>query len=180
MKKAIFLTAVCLLGMTALVSCQKEEGKEWGRFFGYEQSDIVGTYSFSNISDAFDGLGTDLEGQYCHICKDAQIKIERYSAKSVTLDINCPTANFSYTFQGNPKKTDNDFLVTMASRYFYSGGKLSAYKLTAYVYTDKAQQVRLHGFAAQDFFSLVIHPETQAVDTVKESSSVYYFDVIKN
>lgn len=167
--------------MTALVSCQKEEGKEWGRFFGYEQSDIVGTYSFSNISDAFDGLGNNVDGQYCHVCKDAQIKIERYSSQSVTFNVNCPTANFSYTFQGNPKKTDNDFLVTLSSRYFYaSGGMLSAYKLMAYVYKNEAQQVRLHGFAAQDFFSIVTHPDTQVIDTVKESSSTYYFDVIKN
>ena len=178
MKKTVFLSAVCLL--LALASCQKKEEKQWDKCYGYELDDIVGTFSFSNVSDAFDGLGADGEGLYCHICKDARIAIQRSSGRNIAFDIDCPTAGFSYLFQGNPKKTDGDFLVTLASGYFYSGGKLCANRLTAYVYMNEAQQVRLHGFAATDVFTVVNHPETQSVDTLKESSNTYYFDVIKN
>ena len=62
MKKFVFL----LLMLSAmLVSCRENDAKEWQLFYNYTLEDIMGTYSYSNVSDAFDGL---TENDYCHAC----------------------------------------------------------------------------------------------------------------
>ncbi len=177
MRKAFLFT---LIGLMALASC-KPDKNEWSKVYGYTQEDIVGEYTNSNIDDAFDGLEEVEENHYCHLCDDATITITPSGSSNISLNIQCPEAGFSRTFQGNPAKMDDDFLIRMSSGYLYSGGRLRAYNLMAYVYRNEAQQIRLHGFASLDNYTLVYPiPDNPNADTIKSNSHTYYFDVIKN
>lgn len=166
MKNSKLIALICLLGIF-FTSCDKEESKrEWESFFNYTIEDIVGSYSYSNVSDAFDDL---TENAYCHICEDATITIEPYQEieNSIELKLRCPSAVFNRTFRGQPTLNDDDFLILMSNSTW---DPHPDYELTAYVYKNSKGQVRLHGFATHVINS----------GTTDEYKINYYFDVIKN
>ncbi len=161
MKNIKILSVLLVLGVL-LASCEKEQKKEWNKLYGYSNEDIIGSYSFSNITDAFDGL---TESTYCHICEDAQIVISGGSGSTIEFKVNCPSDNFNKTFEGLPRLTDDDFLINMTDP-----SSRPIYELTVYVYKNGEGKIRLHGFARRVFYS----------GTTEEYKINYYFDVIKN
>ena len=112
MKKMRFLPLLLVVGVL-LVACQKDETKEWEKFYGYTIEDIKGNYAFSSISSAFEDL---TENSYCHICNDAEITITAslVSTYSVDFMVNCSKAGFKRTFSGRPTLNDDDFLINMS------------------------------------------------------------------
>lgn len=173
MKNLKYLLALFVLGFL-FVSCEKPEKHEWAKYYGYPNEEIAGTYSFSNVSDAFDGL---TEGAYCHTCEDAKINITAGSGGTIEFKMNCPSDDFNRTFEGRPSVIDNDFLINMTSPAW---GAYPNYELTVYVYKNGQGDIRLHGFARHIIYELVYNPQTETTDHIIKSKINYYFDVIKN
>lgn len=151
MKKIKYLSVLLVLGFL-FVSCEKQQEKEWKKFYGYTNSEIVGSYSNSYVDDAFDGL---TEGLYCHICDDARINITADSDNTMRFAINSAKAALNVSLAGPTVLNENEYMSN-----FEDG----AYELLVRVYTNAKGQVRLHGYVRKNHPSLVN----------------YYFDVIKN
>ena len=174
MKNFKLLLMLCMSGLF-LVSCNDKKS-EWENYYGYTNDDVIGTYSYSNVADAFDGV----EGTGRYACEDAEISIKPYTANTVEFTINCPSQGFSRSFTGKPSPNNDDFMVHMSSGYKpYGNGKLRAYNVTGYVLKDASQQLRMHGYAAVNTYKLVT-VEGSGTDTIPDNGIYYYFDVIKN
>lgn len=172
MKRLIVLSMLTVFGMAILASCEKDVDKEWNKFYSYTKEDIVGEYTYSNLSSAFDGLIESDEG---HLCPDAQVNIASTGAQTVLFHMASPNRNFQKSFSGLPKLTANDFLITM-----YSGWvNLKRYNVTANVLTNDQDEVRLKGFVSEDRYERVYNTEEAQYDTVYDYSIKYHFDVIK-
>lgn len=175
MKNHKLFALICLLGI-CFASCKEESKTEWENYYGYTNDDIIGTYSFSNLSDAFDGV----EGIGRHSCADAEITIRRYSSSAVEFSINCPNENFNRVLHGQPTLNNDDFMLHMASDYIPSGdNKYRAYVVTGYVLKNGSQQVRIHGYAAKNSYHIV-QGEGGGQVYVQDNGEYYYFDVIKD
>lgn len=149
--KRFKLAAMLLLLGSLLVSCGKQK-EEWRQFDGYTNADIIGSYTNSNLTDAFEGL---TESAFCHVCYDAQVTIANTGGK-VQFDLKSPNIGFTVSLQGNPIVDGQGFLMQMSSM---------PYELTASVYTNTANEIRLHGYVRKK----------SGMDYIN-----YYFDVIKN
>ena len=172
MKKINYLSALIIFGLF-FVSCEKPEENEWNKYYGYSNEEIAGTYSFSNISDAFDGL---TESAYCHICEDATINITAASGSGIEFKVNCPNETFSRTFEGKPRVDNDDFLINLTAP---SWGTYPDYELTVSVYKNDQGDTRLHGFARRIIYEVVTNPNGITEHRIKSKIN-YYFDVIKN
>ena len=173
MKNITYLSVLFMLGFL-FVSCEKQpQESEWEKYYGYTNEEIVGSYAFSNVKDAFDDL---TESSYCHICEDARINITASSGNAIEFNVNCPSDEFNRTFEGRPCFTDDDFLINMTAP---SGNAHPDYELTVYVYKNAQGKIRLHGFARQITYQIVNNPDGSTVYNVKSKVN-YYFDVIKN
>ena len=167
MKKTL-ISAFFILLAVAFVGC-KDEKKGWDYLYGYTNDDIVGTYHFSNVADAFESL---TESEYCHLCDDAEITISSYQENSVKFTIKCPDAGYDHSFTGRTSYSENDFLINMSEKAL---GVNIKYTVTASVYTNAKSEIRLHGFARK----IIYQYDTNQEEIVKECYN-YYFDVIKN
>ena len=167
MKKTL-ISAFFILLAVAFVGC-KDEKKGWDYLYGYTNDDIVGTYHFSNVADAFESL---TESEYCHLCDDAEITISSYQENSVKFTIKCPDAGYNHSFTGRTSYSENDFLINMSEKAL---GVNIEYTVTASVYTNAKSEIRLHGFARK----IIYQYDTNQEEIVKECYN-YYFDVIKN
>lgn len=172
MKKFKYLSALLVL-CALFVSCGEPKEKEWVKLFGYTTEDIAGTYSFSNVEDAFEAL---TEGTYCHICNDAQISITATSSSIIQFSVDCPDAGFHKIFEGRPRMTDNDYTINLGSTALNNHPE---YGLTAYVYENKQGDIRIHGNAQYIEWILVTNSYGQLEYKIKSKIN-YYFDVIKN
>lgn len=177
MKNSKLIAIVCLLSLF-FVSCEKEPKLEWKDYFGFTNEEIVGTYVYSNVSNAFD----EVEGTGRHACADAKISIRasQNNPNWVEFSVNCPDENFSRTFEGLSTPNEGDHMIHMSTGYIYTGGKIRAYNVTAYVLKNENQVLRLHGFAARNTYEEVTNEETGLTTYVQTDGEYYYFDVIKN
>ena len=105
MKKTLISAFFILLAM-AFVGC-KDEKKGWDYLYGYTNDDIIGTYHFSNVADAFESL---TPSEYCYLCDDAEVTISSYQENSVKFTIKCPEEGYNQTFTGRPTYNEDDFL----------------------------------------------------------------------
>ena len=161
-----------LLLVIACFSCEKQETKEWSKFFGYTNDDIVGEYVHSGLSSAFAAL---TESNSAYLCADAQVKITSTSETGVLFRIDCPDHNFAKSFSGRPSPNSGSFLINM-------GGAMSGlkrYVLSATVRKNDEEKVRLEGSVSEDHFVREYNTTTQKYDTIFDHSVKYYFDVVK-
>ena len=172
MKKMRFVALLFMVG-ALMAACQKDDAKEWEKYYGYSVDEIMGTYTFSYVSSAFEGL---TENSYCHICQDAEISVTSYldSESSIAFKVNCPKATFNKTFTGRPVMTDDGFLIKMS---IPSTSEFPDYELTVYVYKNAKGDIRLHGFARHIVYENGIEEGT-TIHYVKTVTN-YYFDVKK-
>ena len=161
-----------------LASCERVSQSEWENFFGYTNEDVIGTYSFSNVADAFEGV----EGVGRHASPDAEISIEPYSANTIEFKINCPSQGFNRSFTGKPMHIADDVMLRLSSGYKPYNGGLRAYNVTGYVLKNTKSEVRLHGYAAVNTYRIeqMQTPQGLLPDTIQVDGTYYYFDVIKN
>lgn len=170
--KRINLLLVLLLGVLFAACEEQSQEKDWNKFSGYTTEDIAGTYAFSNIADAFEGL---TEGKYCHICEDARISVTASSAKTIQCEVNCPNAGFHRVFEGKPRVTDDDYIINLGGT---SMNTHPEYGLTAYVYENEQGDVRFHGYAQKIEWTIIVDDYGQEEYKIKSKTN-YYFDVIK-
>ena len=177
MKNSKLIALICLLGIF-FTSCDKEAKSEWKDYYDFTNEEIIGTYAYSNVSNAFD----EVEGTGRHACLDAQINIRATHDNSdwIAFSVNCPDENFSRTFEGVATPNEGDHMIHMSTGYIHSGGKIRAYNVTAYVLKNEKQELRLHGFAARNTYEEVADEETGITTYVQTDGEYYYFDVIKN
>jgi len=177
MKNSKLIALVCLLGIF-FVSCNKESTTEWKDYYGYTNEEIIGAYSYSNISNAFD----EVEGTGRHACPDAEINIQALDGNpnGIRCSVNCPDEGFSRTFEGLATPNEGDHMIHMSTGYIHSNGKILAYNVTAYVLKNAKQELRLHGFAAKNTYEEVADEETGITTYIQTNGEYYYFDVIKN
>lgn len=160
-----------------LVSCGKEKN-EWENYYGYTNDDIVGTYSFSNITSSFDGV----EGIGRYVCEDAEVSISVVDSQSgkLAFSLNCPDENYSRTIEDTATPNEDDFMIRMSTGFVYSGGHPKAHNITGYVMKNAKQQIRIHGFAAVNTYKVETDPITGTETYVVDNGVYYYFDVIKD
>ena len=177
MKNSKLIALICLLGIF-FTSCEKEPKSEWKDFYNFTNEDIIGTYHYSDVSNAFD----EVVGTGRHACIDAQVSIRALyeNPDEVRFSVNCPDENFSRTFEGLATPNEGDHMIHMSTGYIHSGGKIRAYNVTAYVLKNEKQEIRLHGFAAKNTYEEVADEETGLTSYVQTDGEYYYFDVIKN
>ena len=152
MKKHITLATLLALVVLVFSSCEKKN--EWSNYHGFTDEDIVGTYSWSNIEDVFDGL---LESYNCHLCDNAEITITQGTGNLMRFHFENETPNLNVTVEDRSTQDGNDFMVIMEEY---------PYEVSAYVYKDTKNRIRLHGFVRKQ--------------TAEYGSVNYYFDVIKD
>ena len=175
MKNCKLLALLCMLGVF-LASC-KEPKSEWENFYGYTNEDVIGTYSFSNVSTAFDGV----EGVGRYVCPDAEVSIQASSQNPNMLrfTINCPDEEYTRTIEDYATPNEDDFMLRMSTGYVYTGNKIRAYNVTAYVLKNEKQELRLHGYAAHNTY-VSETSEDEVTTYIQTNGEYYYFDVIKN
>lgn len=171
--KKVRLAALLLMVGVLMTACQKDDVKEWEKYYGYSVDEIKGTYAFSSVSSAFDGL---TENSYCHICEDAEISVTSYldSESSIAFMVNSPKATFNKTFTGRPVMSEDGFLVKMS---IPATSDYPDHELTVYVYKNDKGNIRLHGFARHILYETIVENGTN-VKRVKSMTN-YYFDVKK-
>lgn len=169
-----FMALLLMVGVM-MVACQKDDTKEWQLFYDFTLDDIKGTYAFSYVSNAFDGL---TENTFCHICDDADVNVSSYlgSETSIEFKVHSQKAVFNKTFTGKPAINEDDpFLLNMS---IPSGSLYPDYTLTTYVYKNDKGDIRLHGFARYIKYIVVTNPDGTTTHEVKNVTN-YYFDVKK-
>ena len=174
MKKMRFMALLLMVG-AMMLACKTDGAKEWQQLYDFTLDDIKGTYAFSYVSSAFDGL---METSYSHICDDANITVSNYlgSESSIEFKMNCKKVSFNKSFTGKPAINEDDpFLLNMASP---NSSENPDYTLTAYVYKNAKGDIRLHGFARHIYYETVY--QNGIPHKVVKSMINYYFDVIKN
>ena len=178
MKNRKLIALICLLGIF-FTSCNKEPKTEWKDFYNYTNADIIGTYVYSNVSNAFD----EVEGTGRHVCPDAQVNIRasnEHPNSWIKFSVNCENEGFSRSFEGVTTPNEDDHMIRMTTGYIHAGGKINAYNVAACVLKNEKQEIRLHGFVAKITYEEVTNEETGVVTYNQTDGEYYYFDVIKN
>ena len=177
MKKFKFLALFCMLGVF-FASCDDKTESEWNNFYGFTNEDVVGTYTFSNVSTAFDAV----EGTNRHSCPDAEIRIlaSSQNANMLRFEINCPDEEYTRTIEDDATPNEGDFMLRMSSGYIHTGGKVKVYVVNAHVMKNGKQEIRLAGFSAVNTYVEIINQESEAISYEQIDGEYYYFDVIKN
>lgn len=175
MKNRKLLALLCVLGIF-FVSCDKEPKSEWKNYYGFTNEDVIGTYSFSNVSTAFDGV----EGVGRHACPDAEVSIQAstQNPRMLRFTINCPKEEYSRTIEDYATPNEDDFMLRMTTGYIHTGDKVKVFVVNAHVLKNEKQEIRLSGFSAINFYKEVVNEG--ATSYIQTDGEYYYFDVIKN
>lgn len=177
MKNYKLLALLCVMGV-CFTSCKEESKSEWKNCYGYTNEDVIGTYSFSNISTAFDGV----EGVGRHACPDAEISIQpsTQNLDMLRFTINCPDLEYTRTIEDYATPNEDDFMLRMSTGYIHSGNKVKVYVVNAHVMKNAKQELRLSGFSAVNSYKEVYNDESGTTSYEQIDGEYYYFDVIKN
>jgi hypothetical protein len=152
MRKQITLAAMFMLLAIVFSGCNKKS--EWSNFHGFTVDDVVGTYSWSNINDSFEGL---IESYNCHLCDGANITITKSAENLAQFCFENETPLFNATIEDSITVAGNDFMIKMRN---------NPHIVSAYVLKDSKGRIRLHGFVRKA--------------TAENGPVNYYFDVIKD
>ena len=178
MKNCKLLALLCLMGIF-FTSCKEESKSEWSNFYGYTNADVVGTYSFSNVSTAFDGI----EGIGRHVCVDAEVSIQisDQNPNMLKFTIECPKEEHERTIEDYATPNEDDFMLRMSTGYIHSGSnKVKVYVVNAHVMKNEKNELRLAGFSAVNTYKEITNPESGTLSYEQIDGEYYYFDVIKN
>ena len=186
LQKIIILSIICLL---TFASCKKKES-EWKRLYGYTRNDIVGSYTFSNCAEAFQGL-TQNDTVSC-ICKDAEITIDSISTDRVKIRLKCPDEDYDRQFLGKAPATSYDFQIfiqgeTQHHSHTTFSDTYSIHKIQADIYHNEKGQIRLAGAGMAirylDSYKFIYDFDGHVVDTIITTKMLdnldYFFDVVK-
>lgn len=184
MKRTVLFVALATLVMT-FASCEKDKDG-WKKFYGYSANDIGGSYSYSNVPNAFESL---TEGEFCRLCPDAEITIAPSGDNAIRFVMKSEEAEYNKAYQGKAPLNSHDFMIDIeGNTQVYSSTSFLRCFLNARVYQNADGQIRLEGNSAHNRYKIQFHviydEQHNPVDTIPDtslySSTRYYFDVIKN
>lgn len=184
MKKSIVFVAMATILM-AFTSCHKDKNG-WQKFYGYTPNDIAGAYAFSNDEKAFKDL---TEGEFCHLCSDAEINITATSDNTIKFEMNSEEFDYHKVYMGKAPLNSHDFMIDIkGNTQVFSSTSFLVCFLNSRVYQNADGKIRLEGDSFHNRYHIkhtVVydnqhHPVDTLHDTTLYSSTRYYFDVIKN
>ncbi len=163
MKKTILLMVACLL----LASCGKDPEKEWGRFYGFTQSDVVGHFDANPDESLYEALPTEGIAVY----NNATMDVTAVGSSNVTIHVVIP-GKINKTFSGSLNMSDenrSDIALLNVINNFDKEDLLMT------VYKNEQGQVRFHGRVKHYHYRY--NAETEQYYLYKSDN--WGFDVIK-
>lgn len=164
MKKiSLLLIAITLL----LASCGKDPEKEWSRFYGFVQSDVVGHFEANPDESLYESLPTEGVAVY----NNASMDVTPVGSNNLTIHVVIP-GKVNRTFSGpinmsNENRSD----IAMVEEI----NNLNKEDLLMTVYKNDKGQVRFHGRVKHYHYRY--NNDTQQYDFYKSDN--WGFDVIK-
>ena len=164
MKKAsLLLIAISLL----FASCGKDPEPEWGRFYGFTQTDVVGHYEANPDESLYESLPT--EGVVVY--NNATLDVSAVGATAVSIHIVIP-GKVNKTFSGPLDMSDENRSDIALLNVINTTNKED---LLLTVYKNDQGQVRFHGRVKRYYYR--IDQDTQQLYLYKSDN--WGFDVIK-
>lgn len=161
-KTTLFLIAVCFL----LSSCGKDPEKEWSRFYGFTQADVIGHYEANPDESLYQELPT--EGVVVY--DNASIDISAAGSTSISLHIVIPS-QINKTFSGPLNTSGSSTDITLTNII----NNTNKEDIMMTVYTNDKGQVRFHGRVKRYYYQY----DTETNELVLNRSDNWGFDVIK-
>ena len=161
-KTSLFLIAITLL----FASCGKEPEKEWSRFYGFTQADVIGHYE----ANPDESLYQDLPTEGVDIYDNAVIDISAAGSTSISLHIVIPGV-INKSFSGPLDVANNNRTEITLTNILSSSSKED---IMMTVYKNDKGQVRFHGRVKRYYYSTEPGHENELV-----KSNNWSFDVIK-
>lgn len=164
MKKiSLFLIALSLL----FASCGKDPEKEWGRFYGFNQADVVGHYEANPDESLYEALPTEGVAVY----DNATLDVSAVGTTAISIHIVIPD-KVNKTFSG-PLDLSDETRTDIALLNVINNTTKEDILLT--VYKNKEGQVRFHGRVKQYHYRY----DTDTGQYYLHHSENWGFDVIK-
>ena len=163
MKKAsLFLIAISLL----FASCGKDPEPEWGRFYGFTQTDVVGHYEANPDESLYEPLPTEGVAVY----NNATLDVSAIGATAVSIHIVIP-GKVNKTFSGPLNMSDENRSDIALTNIINTANKED---IMMTVYKNDKNQVRFHGRVKRYYYRTEPGHENELV-----KSDDWGFDVIK-
>ena len=163
MKKAsLFLIAISLL----FASCGKDPEPEWGRFYGFTQTDVVGHYEANPDESLYEPLPTEGVAVY----NNATLDVSAIGSTAVSIHIVIP-GKVNKTFSGPLNMSDENRSDIALTNIINTANKED---IMMTVYKNDKNQVRFHGRVKRYYYSTEPGHENELV-----KSDDWGFDVIK-
>ena len=164
MKKiSLFLIALSLL----FASCGKDPEKEWGRFYGFNQADVVGHYEANPDESLYEALPTEGVAVY----DNATLDVSAVGTTAISIHIVIP-GKVNKTFSG-PLDLSDETRTDIALLNVINNTTKEDILLT--VYKNKEGQVRFHGRVKQYHYRY----DTDTGQYYLHHSENWGFEVIK-
>jgi hypothetical protein len=164
MKKAsLILIAIGLL----FASCGKDPEKEWSRFYGFTQADVVGHYEANPDESLYEELPTAGVVVY----DNATIDVTAVGNSSVSVHIVIP-GTINKTFSGSLDMSDENRSDIAITNIINPTNKED---IMMTVYKNEEGRVRFHGRVKRYYYHL--DPDTQQL--ILNKSDNWGFDVLK-
>lgn len=162
-KTALWLMALGLL----CVSCGKDPENEWGRFYGFTQSDIVGHYEANPDPSLYESLPT--EG--VQVYSNASLDVGAVGETAVSMHIVIP-GKVNKTFSGPLNMSDENRSDITLTNVINTTNKED---IMLTVYHNEGGRVRFHGRVKRYYYK--IDTDTHAL--VLTRSENWGFDVLQ-
>ncbi len=161
-KISLLLIALSLL----FASCGKDPEKEWGRFYGFTQADVVGHYEANPDESLYEALPTEGVTVY----NNASMDVSAVGSTAVSIHIVIP-GKVNKTFSGPLDMSDENRSDIALLNVINS---LNKEDLLMTVYKNEQGQVRFHGRVKRYYYEI----NTDGSIVLKRSEN-WGFDVIK-
>ena len=162
-KTSLLLIAISLL----FVSCCKDPEPEWGRFYGFVQSDVVGHYEANPDESLYEPLPT--EGIVVY--NNATLDVGAVGATAVSVHIVIP-GQINKTFSGPLNMSEEDRSDITLTTVINSTNKEDIWMT---VYKNDQGQVRFHGRVKRYYYRI----DQDTHQPYLYRSDNWGFDVIK-
>jgi hypothetical protein len=161
-KTSLLLIAISLL----FASCGKDPEPEWGRFYGFTQTDVVGHYEANPDESLYEPLPTEGVAVY----NNATLDVSAVGATAVSIHIVIP-GKVNKTFSGPLNMSDENRSDIALTNIINTTNKED---IMMTVYKNDKNQVRFHGRVKRYYYNTEPGHENELVDCDN-----WGFDVIK-
>ena len=163
-KTSLLLITLCLL----FLSCGKDPEKEWSRFYGFTQADVVGHYEANPDESLYEALPTEGIAVY----DNASLDISAVGNTAISVHIVIPgkvNKNFSGPLNMSDENRSDITLTTVINT-------TNKEDIWMTVYKNENGQVRFHGRVKRYYYRIDTEHDNALVLVRSEN---WGFDVIK-